>query len=328
VGRTNRDLPAGLGLALALFAAACSDQGGIAPDGEAPADEGAGADVAPDESEEYTGPALLSQTGLYADFAARTPADGVLPYSVRYQLWSDGAEKSRFLWLPPGQTIDNTFADTWNFPVGTKAWKEFRVGAEAVETRYLEKTGPGRLDWLRVAFVWREDGTDADAAPDGVRDARGTTHDVPSTVLCLQCHTGAPDGLIGVSAAGRFTASPAASYAVPGTGVVQDALAYLHSNCGHCHGNYHPIADIRTLRLWLPVGLTAPEDAPVYQTAIGLTTYHNVQGTTVALVPGDPDASQIPTRMSLRGGEQMPPVGTEVVDEPAVATIRAWIEGM
>ena len=299
----------------------------------------------PDAPPEYTGPALLSETGLYADLAAGTLAGGVLSYEVRYPLWADGAEKSRFLLLPSGEPIDNANADEWHFPVGTKAWKEFRVGTVRVETRYMEKTGPERSDWQRVAFVWREDGTDADATPDGLRDARGTAHDVPSTTQCLQCHVGAPDGLIGVSAyqigapdgdgtlaalqaAGRFTTAPASEYVVPGTGVVRDALAYLHSNCGQCHNNLHPIAEIRTMRLWLPVGLTAPQDAPVYQTAIGLTTYHVIGGTTVAIAAGDPDASQVVARMSVRDENQMPPIGTEIVDDAAVATIRAWIEGL
>ena len=49
------------------------------------------------------GPAQLSQTGLYRDFAARTLAEGVIRYVPRYELWSDGSEKDRYLLLPPGE---------------------------------------------------------------------------------------------------------------------------------------------------------------------------------------------------------------------------------
>jgi hypothetical protein len=67
-----------------------------------------------------------AETGLYKDIATYTLADGVTPFDVKYPLWSDGAEKSRWVWLPPCTSIDKTNADWWSYPKGTKAWKEFR----------------------------------------------------------------------------------------------------------------------------------------------------------------------------------------------------------
>ena len=49
--------------------------------------------------------------------AVKTPAWRFLP---RWQLWSDEAVKRRWIWLPPGSTIDTTNMDHWKFPVGTK----------------------------------------------------------------------------------------------------------------------------------------------------------------------------------------------------------------
>ena len=40
--------------------------------------------------------------------------------SPRYPLWSDGAEKQRYLSLPPGTQIDTSNMDDWKFPVGTR----------------------------------------------------------------------------------------------------------------------------------------------------------------------------------------------------------------
>src|SRR5436305_4822918 len=81
-------------------------------------------------------PRLLSATGLYADASLKIDARN-RPYSPQYPLWSDGAGKSRWMYLPPGVQIDGTDIDSWVFPVGTKLWKEFAFDGRRVETRFL-----------------------------------------------------------------------------------------------------------------------------------------------------------------------------------------------
>lgn len=90
--------------------------------------------------------------------------------------------------------------DEWAFPVGTNAWKEFRVGGKLVETRVLwkQKAEEGADAWWMASYVWRADGSEAEVALDGVQSALGTTHDVPSQFDCEKCHT--RHALIGVSA--------------------------------------------------------------------------------------------------------------------------------
>ena len=70
-------------------------------------------------------PARLTETGLYADLRADALAPGVLPYRPQFELWSDGASKRRWISLPPGTRIDTSDMDSWQFPEGTKLWKEF-----------------------------------------------------------------------------------------------------------------------------------------------------------------------------------------------------------
>jgi hypothetical protein len=148
-----------------------------------------------------SGPALLSETGLYSNFAARTIAPDLIAFAPRYSFWSDGAEKRRWLSLPPGTKIDTSKMDDWVFPIGTKVWKEFRVGDKLVETRLLMKVrDDAPAGWWMAAYVWKEDGSDAVASPKGVDDALGTGHLVPSRVDCQNCHQGMRDVLIGVSA--------------------------------------------------------------------------------------------------------------------------------
>jgi len=282
-------------------------------------------------------PAALSETGLFETGASGAYADDVLSFSVRYPLWTDGADKRRHLRLPEGTSIDTSDPDQWAFPVGTRLYKEFVVDGVPVETRLLWKTGPGPLDWVYVAYLYRDDGSEADAVPDGQPDARGTDHDVPPTADCRSCHLGGGDFVLGLGAfqldRATYDAWIASGALPPGTAwqeppgddTQREALGYLHGNCGHCHGGPHPIAERRSLRLRLPVGVSDPYEAPAWATAANVTAFHDIEGTTEIIAVGDPDASQLYVRMGLRGDLGMPPFGTEIADEAARAVIRDWI---
>jgi hypothetical protein len=67
-------------------------------------------------------PDTLAATGLYSNITQKTLSSNVKPYTPGLTFWSDGASKSRYLYLPPGQKIDNSDMDEWVFPVGTKVW--------------------------------------------------------------------------------------------------------------------------------------------------------------------------------------------------------------
>lgn len=294
-------------------------------------------------------PQRLSETGLYRDIRKGEIAQGIRPFFPRFELWSDGAAKRRWIALPPGARIDTSDMDDWQFPVGTKLWKEFVRDGVRVETRLLQKIGPAPDDWSAVAYVWNEDETDAVAKPEGQVDARGTRHDVPTSVECLACHGGRRSRALGFSAIqlawvpedegaltldrlvaeGRLTHPPRAPIRVPGTPLEQAALGLLHANCGHCHNKRRPAGGSpcfdpagTSIELWLPVGVSRPEKTPAYRTTIP----HFVR-------PGDPDDSWLLERFSSRGSilgyqEQMPPLGTEEVDVEGLRTLRRWVESL
>lgn len=292
-----------------------------------------------------TGPERLSETGLYSDLATRTIAPGLFAFAPRYEFWSDGAKKGRWLYLPPGSKIDTSRIDDFVFPVGTKAWKEFRVGGTLVETRLLMKVreGAGNKVWWQAAYVWKADGSDAVATTGGAADVLGTTHDVPKQDDCFNCHGGVSDVLIGLSAiqlsdptanglaalnaAGRLTTSPPASIDVPGTGIVKDALAYLHANCGHCHnGEDVRLASQSKLRLRLLVEQRTPEQTGAVTTTIGTVMKHTLEsGVTDVVVKGSPETSGLWLRMGRTDLYRMPPAGTEIIDDAGREIIRQWI---
>lgn len=145
-------------------------------------------------------PERLSQTGLYADIAAKQIAPGVLSFSPQYPLWSDGARKQRWIALPPGTSVDASDSDAWVFPVGTRLWKEFAFDRR-IETRFLELTAAG---WAFATYRWLDDESDAVLAaklgeravyrlPDGV------AYDLPARSDCRACHEGNVSGVLGFS---------------------------------------------------------------------------------------------------------------------------------
>ena len=115
----------------------------------------------------------LAATGLCLDGRCEQIAPGVRSYRPRFELWSDGATKRRWIYLPPGTRIDSSNMDLWSFPVGTKLWKEFTRDGTRVETRLMEKvlasdTAVGA--WSFTTFQWSSTQDSAVAVTEGVRD--------------------------------------------------------------------------------------------------------------------------------------------------------------
>jgi hypothetical protein len=94
--------------------------------------------VAADARASADPPLHLHETGLFAAGSPAGTGPGVMSFTPQYALWSDGAAKRRWLYLPPGTQIDAANPDAWEFPRGTRLWKEF-AHDRAVETRYIER---------------------------------------------------------------------------------------------------------------------------------------------------------------------------------------------
>src|SRR5262249_10768439 len=136
---------------------------------------------------------------------------GIIEYAPNVALWADTASKRRWVYLPPGTQIDTSDMNHWMFPQGFKAWKEFTRDGVRVETRLIEKIGPGDAvaDWFYVGSAGTAARAAAAGAPLGGPDATGTMPDFPSQQLCRPCHEElAPSRILGIQAIQLDGATP------------------------------------------------------------------------------------------------------------------------
>jgi cytochrome c553 len=306
-------------------------------------------------------PEHLSETGLYAAGHPGTIAVGNRAFSPQYPLWTDGAAKSRWVYLPPGATIDASDPHAWNVPVGTKFWKQFEFAGRKVETRMIWRASATR--WVFGTYIWNAEGTDARLAPpEGVRGvaevSAGKQHNIPSATDCAACHGTTRPGPLGFNAlqlspdrdpnaihgeslqpdmltlqtlrdenrlTGASDATPAPRIATsnPRTRTV---LGYLVANCGSCHNGRGEIAALGPILKY--EDLLRDADA-VATSLVGHPTKWQVPGRadgSVLIDPHAPEQSALLVRLRSRSpSSQMPPLGTVVRDAEAVRQITEWI---
>jgi hypothetical protein len=289
-------------------------------------------DAAVDAALPTTMPAKLSQTPLYKDIAQKTIADGTIEFTPANPLWSDAAEKHRWIQLPPAAQIDSTDIDHWVFPLGTVFFKEFDLDGKRLETRmiwHVADTGNRETDYLVGAYVWDDTETDAMFAKNGQQDIRGTDHDAPAADTCWRCHVGEVGHILGFSAlqlgdtsTWPLTVQPGATFAAPNA-----ALGYLHANCGHCHNPDGSAWVDSHMILRLDVAEHDATTTQIYQTTVGVPLEQWIgRGYTTRIIAGDPDNSAVFVRMSSRvANVQMPPIATELTDPTGMDLVRTWI---
>jgi uncharacterized repeat protein (TIGR03806 family) len=146
----------------------------------------------------------LSAYRLFLDAAARQPNAGLVPYAPNTPLFSDYAEKERYVFLPPGKAARYRSAGVFEFPVGTVLVKTFAYPADLrrptdrvrkIETRLLIHRAGG---WTPLTYVWNAAGTEAVLKRAGARtdvaftDAKGAevrfSYAVPNVNQCKECH--------------------------------------------------------------------------------------------------------------------------------------------
>ncbi len=319
-------------------------------------------DVSGGSTENY--PQTLADTGIFADLTSLQPNEGIVPYDVNLPFWSDGAIKSRWFSIPdPAGTILFSADQNWQFPTGTVWIKHFELqttpgdtnSIKRVETRVLVKctAGPGIYG---LSYKWDEAGQNATLVSENgaskvftINDPLGPREQVwkfPSHSECLACHTSAGGLALGfqtaqlnkmhdygslttnqisaLSAAGYLENPPLNLHGLRALAPSDDesisrtyrVRSYLAANCSFCHqpgGSSLAGWDARTI-------------TPLSFANIINGTLRNSLGdlSNRVVVPGSRVHSAMLTRISTPA-ERMPPLGSTVLDQKAIALLDAWI---
>ena len=297
-------------------------------------------------------PRALSEFGFFADAAQQQPSARVISYHLATPLWSDGAEKLRFIYLPEGTRLEADGEGLLKFPVGAAIIKTFAFGEGAerrlIETRVLLHRADG---WIALPYRWNEEQTDATLAVAGGRldlvtpAGEAISYAIPNKNQCKTCHS--KDGqvipigpkarnlgqlwLTSMFAADMLEAVPEVARFLPdwnNRDLVPDtpalARAYLDVNCAHCH---QPGGGASNSGLDLRWEQSDPHAIGIFKRPVAAG--RGAGGHDFSIVPGQPDTSILLYRMdSAEGGIAMPELGKSSVDKEGVAVVRRWIAEM
>lgn len=295
-------------------------------------------------------PPLLSAFGFF-NGGADKPVAGLIPYTLGTPLFSDYAEKQRFISLPKGGAISVDAEGRLQFPVGTALIKSFGypdAGGKLniIETRLLIHRAEG---WAALPYVWRADGKDAELKLGGTRmpisfkkpngEAIDISYAVPNKNQCKQCHSTndaitpigpVANNMIFSQAADAKTLAKLLSTreavwndAKTGT-VEQRALSYLRVNCGHCH---KPAGSASNSGLFF-------DGHAVTNPALGIGKRPVAAGRgsgnlDFVIDPGHPERSILIYRLkSTDPGIAMPELGRATAHDEGIKLLEDWIRGM
>lgn len=275
-------------------------------------------------------------------FVGDRPNARVIGYSLITPLFSDYADKDRYVFVPPAEKAGFDGARVVALPVGSALIKTFRYGDRKVETRVLLHRASG---WVALPYVW--DGDDAVLKRAGARvdlTVRGQaiSYAVPNVNQCKECHragdaltpigpkprnidatqfehwrkSGVLDGFSMLAKVPRWDDANAP--------LAARARAYLDVNCGHCH---NPSGAASNSGL----NLTWDETNP---TALGIgkrpvAAGRGSGGYDFAIDPGHPERSIMLYRLkSTEPGVAMPELGRATTHQEGVKLLSDWIAGM
>jgi uncharacterized repeat protein (TIGR03806 family) len=295
-------------------------------------------------------PPTLSAFGFF-DGAPDRPSPLLIPYTLGTPLFSDYADKRRFIYLPPGTRMTAHGDGLVSFPVGAAIIKSFGYpqadgSYRTIETRLLLHRAEG---WVALPYIWRADGSDADLRLAGGRQQVSYTtpsgqqqtisYAVPNRNQCKTCHElsqvvtpiGPKLRNLELSASHRPLVD-GADWAAPRLPRWDDAAqplasrarAYLDVNCAHCH---NPRGSASNSGLFLEYERTEGMVTGIRKRPVAAG--RGSGGLDYAIDPGHPDRSYLLYRLrSLDPGIAMPELGRASVHDEGVRLLEQWIAGM
>lgn len=160
-------------------------------------------------------PKTLAQTGLFANWQTLEPQPFLVPFDVKVPLWSDGAEKQRWIALPAGERVDVDPHGELRFPPGAVFVKHFdlptdrRANANSpprpLETRILVCDDVGGV--YGATYRWSPDRREARLVDFNETESLAVVHadgshaeqtwTYPGRFECAMCHNAASGNVLG-----------------------------------------------------------------------------------------------------------------------------------
>lgn len=306
----------------------------------------------------------LSDYELFDDLTNQLPSEGVHPYILHSALFSDYADKERFVYVPEGVKAKFKPNEVYEFPVGAVLVKTFSyfettsMGKKLLETRLLLNQENG---WKAHTYVWNEHQTDAFLKVAGYTyenieffkndKLMQVSYRVPNQNQCKECHLknnvimpiGPKSRNLNFSIQYKDKKENQISFWIENSLVENHipldlianwtdksatlnhrARAYLDINCGHCHLSSGSASNTG---LYLDYTETNDMNIGIYKKPVAAGRAS--ADLKYSIVPGKPQESILLHRMnSLDPGVMMPESGRALLHGEGVELINDWIENL
>ena len=318
-----------------------------------------------DPSERVPLPPTLAGTGLFADWRNHVPREPLVPYDVNVPLWSDGAEKQRWIAVPRGQQVELTSGGKFHYPAGTVFVKHFAIATDErepdkfrpLETRVL--VVDERQEVYGLTYRFSADGertrpvTHAEQETIEITAADGSVRKqvwhYPGRFDCLMCHNDSagyvlgfvPKQLVGGQGSGdelsRLMACGVIRPPADAEGLAKvQPLVPLECESAPLQERVRSYLDANCSMCHNPGRRFAAFDTRIErlieeQGIVEGHAYHlSEHGAEARIIKsGDLAQSMLYLRMTSREPHlRMPPLGSTVVDERARQVIAEWIGGL
>jgi glucose/arabinose dehydrogenase len=304
----------------------------------------------------------LSETGLFNDTAAETPAPGMVAYEINHPGWHDGAKGKHWIGAPADTRLNASQGGQWLADNGVALVQTLALdtsaGSRRIETRVLLKR---ENDWVGYTYVWNDAQTDAELAPaKGMRTTLNLPEGprpwlVPSRSDCLVCHSRAANFALSLNT--RQLNRPAADAPAVNQIVQWGELALIRTGNSSWTSDklgsaprYPRLTDTNATlearaRAYLAVNCAhchvhegggnstmdmAPTTGLKNTRLIDQMPQHgtfNLKDARI-IAPGAPTRSVLISRSALRLPGQMPPVGTIRADPEGTKVLVQWISSL
>jgi glucose/arabinose dehydrogenase len=306
-------------------------------------------------------PALLSQTGAFANVAKLEPAPGMVAYEPAEEGWAGPVTTRRWFGLPDGQKMVFSSHGNWEFPAGMVWVQQFdqqtqpgNAGAERkLETRFLVKTEDGVYG---LSYKWRPDQSDADLVPEGgltdppAASSQVPGHHYPARAECAMCHSAVAGYALGfntwqLNRPSLLNPQVNQVQALLDSGYLEDrkwdrdpswpVYAALKDASQPLEARVRSYLAVNCASCHQPGGLglgvwDARPTTPLAEAKIigGQLVSPFGDAANRFVAPGDATHSMLLRRLTGEGAPKMPPPGVPQVDADAVAVMRQWVQSL